>query len=89
MVQSYSKIRNIKATFELFVRRIPPNRGYLLAASLEDVCNYLLNFRFEKEELKFLKNKNFEEEFPRFLSKIRFTGNVWALPEGVFFKTSR
>ncbi len=82
MAQAYFKTGNIKATFELFVRRLPPNRGYLVAAGLEDVCNYLLNFKFEKDELDFLEGKGFEKDFLKFLSRIRFTGDVWALPEG-------
>ncbi|MEM3660458.1 MAG: nicotinate phosphoribosyltransferase [Thermoproteota archaeon] len=82
MAQAYFKTGNIKATFELFVRRLPPNRGYLVAAGLEDVCNYLLNFRFEKDDLEFLEKKGFEKDFLKFLSRIRFTGDMWALPEG-------
>lgn len=82
MAQAYFKTGNIKATFELFVRRLPPNRGYLVAAGLEDVCNYLLNFKFEKDDLEFLEGKGFEKDFLKFLSRIRFTGDMWALPEG-------
>ncbi|MBO3798423.1 MAG: nicotinate phosphoribosyltransferase [Candidatus Brockarchaeota archaeon] len=82
MAQAYFKTGNVKATFELFVRRLPPNRGYLVAAGLEDVCNYLLNFRFEKDDLEFLEEKGFEKDFLKFLSRIRFTGDMWALPEG-------
>jgi len=82
MAQAYFKTGNVKATFELFVRRLPPNRGYLIAAGLEDVCNYLLGFRFEKEDLEFLAEKGFEKGFLKALSRIRFTGDVWALPEG-------
>jgi nicotinate phosphoribosyltransferase len=82
MAQAYFKTGNIRATFELFVRRLPPNRGYLIAAGLEDVCNYLLNFRFGKDDLEFLEKKGFEKDFLKFLSRIRFTGDVWALPEG-------
>ncbi len=82
MGQSYFESWNVKATFELFVRKLPPNRGYLIAAGLEDVCNYLLNFRFEEDDLEFLRKKGFKEEFLDFLKKIRFTGDVWAVPEG-------
>ncbi|MBO3832947.1 MAG: nicotinate phosphoribosyltransferase [Candidatus Brockarchaeota archaeon] len=82
MAQAYFKTGNIRATFELFVRRLPPNRSYLVAAGLEDVCNYLLNFRFEKDDLEFLEGKGFEKDFLKFLSRIRFTGDMWALPEG-------
>jgi nicotinate phosphoribosyltransferase len=82
MGQSYFESWSVKATFELFVRKLPPNRGYLIAAGLEDVCNYLLNFRFEEDDLEFLRKKGFKEEFLEFLKKIRFTGDVWAVPEG-------
>jgi len=82
MAQSYFESWNVKATFELFVRKLPSNRGYLIAAGLEDVCNYLSNFRFEEEDLEFLRRKGFKEEFIDFLRGIRFTGDVWAMPEG-------
>lgn len=82
MAQAYFKTGNVKATFELFVRRLPPNRGYLITAGLEDVCNYLLNLRFEKDDLEFLEEKGFEKDFLEFLSRIRFTGDMWAMPEG-------
>ncbi|MBO3800538.1 MAG: nicotinate phosphoribosyltransferase [Candidatus Brockarchaeota archaeon] len=82
MGQSYFESWNVKASFELFVRRLPPNRGYLIAAGLEDVCNYLLKFRFEEDDLEFLRRREFKEEFLDFLRGIRFTGDVWALPEG-------
>ncbi|MEM1557777.1 MAG: nicotinate phosphoribosyltransferase [Thermoproteota archaeon] len=82
MGQSYFESWNVKATFELFVRKLPPNRGYLIAAGLEDVCNYLLNFRFKEDDLEFLKKKGFKNDFLEFLQRIRFTGDVWALPEG-------
>ncbi|MEM3712835.1 MAG: nicotinate phosphoribosyltransferase [Thermoproteota archaeon] len=82
MGQSYFESWNVEATFELFVRKLPPNRGYLIAAGLEDVCNYLLNFRFKEDDLEFLRKKGFKEDFLEFLRGIRFTGDVWALPEG-------
>ncbi|MEM2930990.1 MAG: nicotinate phosphoribosyltransferase [Thermoproteota archaeon] len=82
MAQSYFKTGNVRATFELFVRRLPQNRGYLIAAGLEDVCNYLSNFKFEKDDLEFLERKGFEKDFLKFLSRTRFTGDVWAMPEG-------
>ncbi|MEM2088514.1 MAG: nicotinate phosphoribosyltransferase [Thermoproteota archaeon] len=82
MGQSYFESWNVKATFELFVRKLPPNRGYLIAAGLEDVRNYLLNFRFKEDDLEFLKKKGFKNDFLEFLQGIRFTGDVWALPEG-------
>jgi nicotinate phosphoribosyltransferase len=82
MGQSYFETLGVKATFELFVRNLPPNRGYLIAAGLEDVCKYLLNFRFVDDDIEFLKERGFKDEFLDFLREIRFTGDVWAIPEG-------
>ncbi len=88
MADSYlRRRRNEITTFELFVRNLPPNRSFLVAAGLEQVLYYLLNLRFTKEALDYLKSlKLFSEEFLEYLKGFRFTGTVWAMPEGeVFF----
>jgi len=82
MAQAYFRGKNPKASFELFVRKFPPNRGYLISAGLEEVCNFLLNFRFQKEDLEYLKERGFNEDFLNFLKELRFSGELWALPEG-------
>ena len=78
-----------EATFELFVRNLPKNRSYLIAAGLEQVVDYLRSLRFEKKNVDFLRNHpSFEDigdEFFRYLLNFRFTGDVWALPEGTVF----
>lgn len=63
MAQAYFKTGNTRVTSELFVRRFPANRGYLIAAGLKDVCNYPLNFRFEKDDLELLKRKALIKSF--------------------------
>jgi nicotinate phosphoribosyltransferase len=77
------------ATFELFVRNLPKNRSYLIAAGLEQAMEYLQNLRFESEHVNFLRNhpsfKGIDEEFFNYLRNFRFTGDVWALPEGTVF----
>jgi nicotinate phosphoribosyltransferase len=81
-----------EATFELFVRNFPKNRSYLLAAGLEQAIEYLTNLRFTSEQLNFLRNdsnfKHVSEDFFRYLERFRFTGDVWALPEGTVFFTN-
>ena len=73
-------------TFDLFVRALPPNRAYLVAAGLEDILGYIINLRFNSEDLKYLKNqKIFSENFLQYLSKFEFTGDIWAMPEGTIF----
>jgi len=72
-----------QATFSLFVRHLPPERGYLVAAGLEDVLRYLEGLRFGPEELSYLEGTGiFDPSFLHYLSELRFSGEVWAVPEG-------
>lgn len=74
------------AVFELFVRRLPPTRRFLIAAGLEQVLEYLENLRFKGSDLDFLASmKLFSEEFLRYLGTLRFMGTVHAAPEGTPF----
>jgi nicotinate phosphoribosyltransferase len=70
------------ATFDLFIRRLPPNRGYLLFAGLEQVLLYLKSVRFSEEHLSYLEKQGFRKDFLDYLRNFRFTGDVWAVPEG-------
>jgi nicotinate phosphoribosyltransferase len=75
--------RNPTATFSLFVRRLPPERGFLLAAGLAEVLEYLMALRFTTEALRWLGSLGrFEPEFLDRLAELRFTGEVRAMPEG-------
>lgn len=75
------------ATFELFARRLPPNRNYLVAAGLEQAVDYLLHLRFTDAEIGYLRRlPQFRRASPGFfdaLREFRFTGDVFAVPEGV------
>ncbi len=77
-----------EATFSLFIRNYPPHRGYFVAAGLEEVLKYLETFRFTESDLAFLESTGlFRASFLDFLQGVRFTGEVFALPEGsIFFK---
>ncbi len=81
-----------EATFELFVRNFPKDRSYLLAAGLEQVVQYLLNVRFNDSQIKFLKAhpsfKHVSKAFFNYLRRFRFTGDVWAVPEGTVVFTN-
>jgi nicotinate phosphoribosyltransferase len=74
--------RDELATFDLFVRRLPENRGYLLVAGLEQVLHYLENIKFTDAHLTYLKKQGFSHEFIEYLEDFEFTGDVWAMPEG-------
>lgn len=74
------------ATFSLFIRNYPPQRNYFVATGLQDVLEELASLRFTKEDLSFLKETGiFDDDFLSYLRKLRFTGNVFALPEGSIF----
>ncbi len=87
MAASYYQYKpDTMATFDLFIRKMPPQRSYFIAAGLESALRYLERVRFDKEELKYLKGlKLFPQEFIEYLTKFRFRGTVWALPEGTVF----
>ncbi|MFW6110830.1 MAG: nicotinate phosphoribosyltransferase [Thermoproteota archaeon] len=70
------------ATFDLFIRKLPPNRSYFLFAGLEQVLLYLDNIEFQKSHLEYLREQGFREEFLDYLRDFDFTGDVWAAPEG-------
>ena len=70
------------ATFSLFCRRLPSDRGFLIAAGLEDCLSYLEEFAFETSDLDYLAEIGFAEETIEAFRSLRFTGEVWAVPEG-------
>ncbi len=70
------------ATFSLFVRGLPPTRGFLVAAGLESCLSFLEDFRIEEADLEYLSRVGFEEDSLALLEGLRFSGDVWAVPEG-------
>jgi nicotinate phosphoribosyltransferase len=74
---------NGPAVFELFFRRLPARRGYMVAAGLEQVLDYLEGLRFTDDELAWLAQcGHFKRDFVDWLADLRFTGDVHAMPEG-------
>jgi nicotinate phosphoribosyltransferase len=75
-----------RATFEIAIRRLPPHRNYVLAAGLPQIVDYLLNLSFTDEEVDYLRGlPQFRLVSPRFfeyLRGVRFTGDLFAVPEG-------
>jgi nicotinate phosphoribosyltransferase len=74
------------ATFEFAIRRLPPNRNYVLAAGLPQAVDYLLNLGFVDEEIEYLRGlpqlSRAPREFFDYLRDFRFTGDLFAVPEG-------
>lgn len=69
--------------FDVFFRSIPDNGGFAIAAGLEQVVDYIQNLHFTEEDIEYLRSKGgFVEEFLDYLRNFRFTGDIWAVPEG-------
>ncbi len=85
MSNGYFK-NNLKDTivyFDMFYRKNPDGGGFAIAAGLEQIVDYITNLKFTKENIDFLRTKNiFSEEFLEYLLNFKFTGSIYAIPEG-------
>lgn len=71
------------AYFDVFFRKVPDEGGYAIVAGLEQIINYIRNVSFDEEDISYLRKQNkFTEEFLNYLENFRFTGDIWAIPEG-------
>ena len=69
--------------FDVFFRNVPDGGGFAIAAGLEQVIHYIQDLHFDPEDVDFLRTKGlFSEEFLQFLLDFKFTGDIWAVPEG-------
>jgi nicotinate phosphoribosyltransferase len=84
MAQAYAvEHMDQAAVFELTFRRMPGKRNFIVAAGIGDVLDFLTNFRFNREDLDYLrKRRDCSEVFVQQMEGLRFTGDVYALPEG-------
>ena len=84
MLQSYfAEGMNDVAVFDLFIRRLPPTRNYFIACGLEHVLDYLERLAFSKDGVEYLGSLGrFSDAFLNSLCDLRFTGDVYAVPEG-------
>src|SRR5229473_1101000 len=71
------------ATFSLFVRSLPAARGFLVAAGIESCLDRLQDFRFEEDDIRYLRDTlRYEPRDLEAFRRLRFTGDIWAIPEG-------
>ena len=69
--------------FDVFFRNVPDNGGFAVCAGLEQLVRYIQDLHFDEEDIAFLRDKHlFSEEFLDYLRNFRFTGDIWAVPEG-------
>lgn len=84
MIQGYFKSHNDKTViFDLFYRRNPSQGGYAVTAGLEQVISYIKELHFSEEDIDYLTTLGiFEKDFLDYLRMFRFTGDIYAIPEG-------
>ena len=71
------------AYFDLFFRQCPDGGGFAIAAGLEQIIQYVQDLHFGPEDIEYLRGRNmFSEEFLQYLADFKFTGDIWAVPEG-------
>lgn len=82
----HRKVLDVRATFELFVRRLPPHRNVLVSAGLEQALTFLEQLEFKADEIAWLRDLPVFARVPStffdYLRSFRFSGDVWAMPEG-------
>lgn len=84
MMQGYYKTKNNnRVVFDAFFRENPFKGGYSIMAGLEQVIDYVKNLRFDEEDIEYLRSLHiFEEDFLDYLKDFKFSGDIYAIPEG-------
>ena len=84
MMQGYFKNgKKEKVVFDAFYRKNPCDGGYAICCGLEQVIDYIKNLRFSTEDIAYLRSlKIFDEDFLEYLANFRFSGDIYAIPEG-------
>ncbi len=84
MMQGYYKNnRKDLVIFDAFYRKNPSDAGYAVCAGLEQVIDYIKNLHFSEEDITYLRSTTlFDEDFLSYLAEFRFTGSIYAIPEG-------
>ena len=69
--------------FDVFFREVPDKGGFAICAGLDQLIDYIQDLHFDEEDIEFLRSKGlFSEAFLDYLKDFRFTGDIWAIPEG-------
>lgn len=77
------EMQNRITYFDVFFRRVPDSGGFAIAAGLEQFVRYIQDLHFDEDDIAYLRGKGFfQEDFLTYLRNFRFTGDIWAVPEG-------
>ena len=84
MANSYyeSGMKDTIGVFDVFFRKVPSNGGYALMAGVDKVIEYIKNLKFSDKDLEYFRSLGYGEEFINYLKNFKFTGNIYAIPDG-------
>lgn len=74
--------QNEEAVFDVFFRKIPNGGGYAIMAGLDKIIPFIQNFKFDEQALDYFRRKGYKEEFINYLKTFKFTGDIYAIPDG-------
>lgn len=74
--------QNEEAVFDVFFRKVPNNGGYAIMAGLDKIISYIQNLKFGERELDYFKRKGYNNQFIDYLRNFKFTGDIYAIPDG-------
>lgn len=74
--------QNEEAVFDVFFRKIPNGGGYAIMAGLDKIIPFIQNLQFDERAIDYFKRKGFQEEFIEYLKNFKFTGDIYAVPDG-------
>lgn len=84
MAQAYLLLGKEKdiATFDVFFRKVPNEGGYAIMAGVDKIVDFIRNMHFGEQELDYFRRNNYREEFINYLKNFKFSGDVYAIPDG-------
>ena len=75
--------QDTEVVFDIFFRKNPFEGGYTISAGLDNIIDYIKDFKFKEEDIDYLRqNGNFKEDFLNYLKDLKFTGDIYAVPDG-------
>ena len=79
----FQKNMNDIAYFDVFFRKVPDDGGFAIFAGLKQIIDFVKNLHFSEDDILYLKERNmFSDNFLDYLRNFKFTGDIWAIPEG-------
>ena len=73
---------NVEAVFDVFFRKVPNGGGYVVMAGLDKVIEYIKNLKFSESDIEYFRKNGYSEEFVNYLKDFKFTGDIYAIPDG-------